>query len=83
MTENLSAGTNLGIPAAIKMWTDEVSEYDPANPQFSHFTQVVWKATTQLGCYAATCAPGSIFPANYGVSFASQNDIPFDVSFIV
>ncbi|TEB39195.1 PR-1-like protein [Coprinellus micaceus] len=53
--ENLSAGTNLGIPAAIKMWTDEVSEYDPANPQFSHFTQVVWKATTQVGCAVQTC----------------------------
>jgi hypothetical protein len=51
----LSAGTNLGIPAAIKMWTDEVSEYDPANPQFSHFTQVVWKATTQVGCAVQTC----------------------------
>ncbi|KAJ2928781.1 hypothetical protein H1R20_g8314, partial [Candolleomyces eurysporus] len=53
--ENLAAGTNLGIRAAIKLWTDEVSEYNPANPKFSHFTQVVWKGTTQVGCAVQTC----------------------------
>ena len=30
----------------------------------SHFTQVVWKATTQLGCAVASCS--GIFPASYG-----------------
>jgi hypothetical protein len=31
--------------------------YTPDNPGNSlHFTQVVWKATTQLGCASATCA---------------------------
>ncbi|KAJ2914240.1 hypothetical protein MD484_g6174, partial [Candolleomyces efflorescens] len=53
--ENLAAGTNLGIRAAIKLWTDEVSDYNPANPTFSHFTQVVWKGTTQVGCAVQTC----------------------------
>lgn len=53
--ENLAAGTNLGAAAAVKMWTDEASEYNPANPQYSHFTQVVWKATTEVGCAVRTC----------------------------
>ncbi|RXW18244.1 hypothetical protein EST38_g7613 [Candolleomyces aberdarensis] len=53
--ENLAAGTNLGIRAAIKLWTDEVSDYNPASPTFSHFTQVVWKGTTQVGCAVQTC----------------------------
>lgn len=41
----------------VKAWYDEVADYDYANPGFSsetgHFTQVVWKSTTQLGCGAA------------------------------
>ena len=42
--------------------------YTPDNPGNSlHFTQVVWKATTQLGCASATCAAGSTLPATYGV----------------
>ncbi|QRV77683.1 cysteine-rich Secretory family protein [Ceratobasidium sp. AG-Ba] len=53
--ENLAAGTGLGAAAAVKMWTDEASEYDPANPQYSHFTQVVWKATTEVGCAVTSC----------------------------
>jgi glioma pathogenesis-related protein 2 len=42
---------------AVKDWYDEVKNYNYANPGFSsntgHFTQVVWKDSTQLGCGAA------------------------------
>ncbi|KAF9056351.1 CAP domain-containing protein [Panaeolus papilionaceus] len=64
--ENLAAGTgsNYDIAAAVKSWTDEVSEYDPNNPQPSHFTQVVWKGTTQVGCAVQTC--NGIFDASFG-----------------
>ncbi|KAG8735609.1 hypothetical protein FRC12_017980 [Ceratobasidium sp. 428] len=53
--ENLAAGTGLTAAAAVKMWTDEASDYNPANPQYSHFTQVVWKATTEVGCGVVSC----------------------------
>ncbi|KAI0079612.1 hypothetical protein K474DRAFT_1696318 [Panus rudis PR-1116 ss-1] len=64
--ENLAAGTggSYDIAAAVKSWTDEVSEYNPNNPQASHFTQVVWKGSTQVGCALQLC--DGIFDASFG-----------------
>lgn len=42
-----------------------IAQYDPANPTYSHFTQVVWKGTTEVGCAIAYC--DSIM-AGWGVS---------------
>ncbi|KAK0481902.1 CAP domain-containing protein [Armillaria novae-zelandiae] len=64
--ENLAAGTgsSYSISSAIKSWTDEASSYDPNNPVASHFTQVVWKATSQVGCAVQSC--DGIFDASFG-----------------
>ncbi|KAL7415812.1 CAP domain-containing protein [Mrakia frigida] len=64
--ENLAAGTGSGysIESAIKSWTDEAKDYNPSAPNFSHFTQVVWKGTTQLGCAMVEC--DGIFDASFG-----------------
>jgi hypothetical protein len=43
-----------------------LADYDPKNPTYSHFKQVVWKSTTQVGCAVATCS--GIFDASAGVS---------------
>ncbi|KAL1669072.1 CAP domain-containing protein, partial [Schizophyllum commune] len=53
--ENLAAGPGLTIEGAVNMWNEESKDYDPANPQYSHWTQVVWKGTTQLGCGVTVC----------------------------
>lgn len=68
--ENLAAGTgsSYGIEAAIQSWTNEVSQYNPSDPVASHFTQVVWKASSQVGCALAECAGGTIFPSSFGTS---------------
>jgi hypothetical protein len=42
-----------------------IANYNAQDPQPSHFTQVVWKATTQVGCAVKDCT--GIFPASYGV----------------
>ena len=42
---------------AVGAWYEEVEDYDYSKPGFSvdtgHFTQVVWKETTQIGCGVA------------------------------
>jgi uncharacterized protein YkwD len=42
---------------AVESWYEEVKKYNYASPGFAsntgHFTQVVWKGSTQLGCGAA------------------------------
>ncbi|GAA5866246.1 hypothetical protein JCM1840_004054 [Sporobolomyces johnsonii] len=67
--ENLAATagyTTTIVNGACQPWEAEASEYDPTNPVYSHFTQMVWKGTTELGCVQQTCPPGSIFDAAYG-----------------
>lgn len=68
--ENLFAGSGDGytITDAINDWMSEAKDYDPNNPTYSHFTQVVWKGTTQVGCAVHTCPAGTIFDASYGTA---------------
>ncbi|CAE6444087.1 unnamed protein product [Rhizoctonia solani] len=64
--QNLAAGTGGPTPAvAVGWWNAEACEYDPKNPQASHWTQVVWKSTTRFGCAVTQCAAGTIFPVDY------------------
>ncbi|OBZ77122.1 Cell wall protein PRY3 [Grifola frondosa] len=63
--ENLAAATGLfTAEAAVALFAQDGSKFDPQNPTFTHFTQMVWQSTTQLGCAAALC--DSIFPNGFG-----------------
>lgn len=71
--ENLywSSRSTVEAATAIKAWYDEKQYYTYATNSCSnvcgHYTQVVWKDSTKLGCYAATCPNngGVIFACNY------------------
>lgn len=64
--ENLAMGYS-SVSSAIDAWYNEVSSYDYSNPGFSmstgHFTQLVWKGTTQVGCYSYDCGSSGQFVA--------------------
>ncbi|EJD33203.1 PR-1-like protein [Auricularia subglabra TFB-10046 SS5] len=54
--ENLAAGTgSFSLTDGIRAWNDEAPDYDPSNPQASHWTQVVWKSSNQVGCAVQRC----------------------------
>jgi len=64
--ENLAAGTgSYEVADAKTEWTNEISQYDPSNPVASHYTQIVWKGTQQVGCGLAPDCSG-IFSSSYG-----------------
>jgi pathogenesis-related protein 1 len=67
--ENLAANAPPGssVAMAFKSWADEQAFYDyagnscAAGKQCGHYTQVVWRSTTRLGCGVASCTTGSPF----------------------
>ena len=85
--ENLAAGTEgvLDPEATVAMWYDEIKHYKFPDGGFSmqtgHFTQLVWRATTQVGCGHAQCKGNDIWvceydpPGNYDGEYR-QNVLP-------
>jgi uncharacterized protein YkwD len=69
--ENLAAGTSgtLDGEAVTAMWYDEHKQYSFRNGGFSmdtgHFTQVVWRGTTQMGCATTSCNNMDIWVCEY------------------
>jgi len=69
--ENLAAGTSgtLDAKATVAMWYDELKGYSFAQPGFSmqtgHFTQVVWRGTTSLGCGKSQCKGLDVWVCEY------------------
>ncbi|KAG1472508.1 hypothetical protein G6F56_001498 [Rhizopus delemar] len=57
--ENLGLGYSSWEDLIIGGWYDEYKNYNYSNPVFGmdtgHFTQVVWKDTTQIGCGVKVC----------------------------
>ncbi len=84
--ENMAWGYP-SITSVVTAWYEEEEEYDYSNPGFSgttgHFTQVVWKGTTEIGCALKTQCGGWPTtwvcqynpPGNYYGQFA-QNVFP-------
>lgn len=69
--ENLAMGTSGAYPpeSQVQLWYDEFKNYDFAKPVFGpntgHFTQVVWRSTTAVGCGLAKCQGQDLLVCNY------------------
>ena len=67
--ENLAGGGGLSGADSVAMWYDEVNQFDFANGGFSmdtgHFTQVVWKNTTAVGCGSSECGGMTTWVCQY------------------
>lgn len=63
--ENLYAQSwaSWGCAPMVRSWYDEIKSYDFGKPGFSpdtgHFTALVWRTTTRVGCGMARGAPGT------------------------
>lgn len=61
-----ASGGSYGLLDASKAWYSEIKDYkhgpisDANWPVAGHYTQMVWKNTTQVGIAMATCASGEI-----------------------
>jgi uncharacterized protein YkwD len=86
--ENLVGGVGVWTPdqftaMGVKMWYDEVKSYNFANPGFSmatgHFTQVVWKSSTKLGCGVATVSGYTAMVCLYSPPGNYQGQYPANV----
>ena len=79
--ENLAWGPARTGKSAVDDWYSEKVHYDFTKPGFqgaaAHFTQVVWKTSTHLGCVVAPCKGQDFWVCRYSPpgNFANVNNV--------
>lgn len=69
--ENIFSATGQQADPAmvVNEWAAEVSGYDARRNRCKgvcgHYTQIVWRATTKVGCGMATCGDTEVWVCNY------------------
>ena len=78
--ENLHWGSSATPQSADNGWyTQEIRHYNFQNPVYSnqvgHFTQMVWRASTQLGCAKSVCSGQTLWVCRYNAP-GNMNVVP-------
>ena len=68
--ENLAAGKDMDAERAVRMWAGEIDNftYSPRyefETRSGHYSQIVWRKTTTLGCGRATCGRNAVVVCRY------------------
>ena len=69
--ENIAFGTGWSAQSAADAWYGEIRNYNfnvpvyTRNPAVGHFTQMVWRTTTQLGCGMMACGSNNYWVCRY------------------
>lgn len=62
-------GGNVECREAVEEWYNEIKMYNYKKPGFNaktgHFTQMIWKATTKVGCGCAKKGKSTYMLVNY------------------
>jgi uncharacterized protein YkwD len=82
--ENLAGGRGMSIVQAIGNWVAERARYDFGTAisetnfgSFGHYTQIVWKQTTEIGCGVSACGTYNIV-CRYGEAGNRLGQTPCD-----
>ncbi|KAF6266715.1 CAP domain-containing protein [Scenedesmus sp. NREL 46B-D3] len=84
--ELIAWGNRPFTQAVTDQWYAEIKDYNFNSPpsryqdNTAHFTQVVWKSTTELGCGYATCSDGPYYVCHYAPTGNTNGGFAANVS---